>query len=101
MGSKGLELDFVEAKTIKEWKIPTIVKEIRSFLDLAAYISTVYQAFCQGSSTIDRFDIQRRPLPLVFKGGGGLQRIEEIDDDRSCISVGRSKFGVYSYMRCK
>ena len=45
-------------------------------------------------SSIDGFDSQKRPLPLVFKGMGGLQRIEGTDDDRSSITCDASDFAV-------
>ena len=85
---KGVEPDPTKVKAIKEWKLPTTMKDIRSFLGLAGYYQRFMEDFSQGCSSFDGFDSQRRPLPLVFKGGGGLQRIAGTDDASSGTLVG-------------
>ena len=56
-------------------------------------LSKVHQGFCQGCSSFDGFDSQKRPLLLLFKGGGGLQQVEGTIDTSSNAPIGGSKFG--------
>ena len=39
----------------------------------------IHQGFCQDCNSIDGFDLQRHPTPLVFNRGGGLQQVEGAD----------------------
>ena len=47
VSSEGVSTDPEKIKAVKEWKVPTCVTEVRSFLGLSQLLQTVYPWVCK------------------------------------------------------
>ena len=50
-------------------------------------LSEIYQNFCQYCCSMDGFDFQRHPLPLVFKGGEAFNKLKVLMTEAPVIHL--------------
>ena len=56
LSEEGVAMDPAKVEAVANWKQPTIVIEVRSFLGLAGYYPQVYRGIFEDSQTHDRVD---------------------------------------------
>ena len=78
VSSNGVEPDPAKIKAIHEWKIPTNVKEIRSFLGLAGYYRRFIQDFAKIAAPLT--DLTRKNIPYRWslREGEAFNKLKEL-----------------------
>ncbi|KAK4390467.1 Transposon Tf2-11 polyprotein [Sesamum angolense] len=99
-GERRIRMDSKKVQAIEEWRPPSDVHDLRSFLGLANY----YRRFVKGYSEI------ARPLTDLLKKDGdlgldapmpsSLRQLEKSDSDRSCVGLTRYVETVHGGDRC-
>ena len=78
VSSNGVEPDSAKIKAIQEWKIPTNVKEIRSFLGLAGYYRRFIKDFAKIAAPLT--DLTRKNIPYRWslREGEAFNKLKEL-----------------------
>jgi hypothetical protein len=71
ISNRGIAVDPAKVKEIMEWRVPTIVMKIRSFLGLAGY----YRRFIEGFSKI------AKPMTSLLEKGREFKWDEKCQDN--------------------
>ena len=72
VSAQRLVVDPAKAQAVQDWKIPTNVTEVRSFLGLTGYYHHFIPQFAKIAAPLTNLTRKKHSLYVVPKGGGGF-----------------------------
>ena len=86
----GLYPDPAKVQAVAQWKVPTNVSEVRSFLGLAGYYRRFIRDFARIAAPLTNLTRKDRPFTWSLRERRGFQPVEDSLAKCTCALAGRS-----------
>ena len=78
VSAEGLAVDPAKVKAVQEWKVPTSVTEIRSFLGLARYYRRFIPQFAKIAAPLTNLTRKNTPFTWSLREGEAFKELKEV-----------------------
>ena len=78
VSAEGLAVDPAKVKAVQEWKVPTSVTEIRSFLGLAGYYRRFIPQFAKIAAPLTNLTRKNTPFTWSLREGEAFKELKEV-----------------------
>ena len=78
VSTQGLAVDLAKVQVVQDWKIPTNVIEVRSFLGLAGYYRRFIPHFAHIAAPLTNLTRKNTPLTWSLREGEAFKALKDV-----------------------